>query len=317
MKSGDIIPYGLLVYASATFLYNVFGIFLPFAKQGRYVMKDVIISDSTERGNVFYKNGSDFQKVCLLHNIIKENDRVPTDYAIFLDGENNTDNLLYYTIALFWIGQLIMMLVSVFDFFWPCNASQNSSLQTTADADSQSSSQTQIQQQNIQPVERFCAPCCRPLLRYVMLAAKVILVSTTYAVPAYVIAAFDFSTPCISVHQAKLFNLGSDEVGMCYSLFIVIVFFTLVESIYRCCTRGRKDYYNCFCACFQSRCFGILVPIAVVLISFCMLFGGIITATLWLKALLSKFPKSVTLAIINILRCPLEFLQLFLCSCRR
>jgi hypothetical protein len=166
MKWGDLFRYGLVAYATSTFLYNVFGIYLPYARHNHYMVRNLSTHDT--RSYIFYSQESNYIQNCSNESALT----VPVDLliiqlAIFLKADEGSlppDILPYLTIFFFWSGQVIMLLVSVIDFFIPCDGSKRESNRKLDRFELWSTSTLRLQEDMIESTtlpEKVCRFLCR------------------------------------------------------------------------------------------------------------------------------------------------------------
>ena len=154
---------------------------------------------------------------------------------------------------------------------------------------------------------------------------KIIFVSTTYAIPVYVIGMFDFSTPCLNMYYGKASIFGVWDLLVPYLTYFFVIGSSLLECILRCFLYKEMDYYDCFCITQRKICkrniwiicccFPVIKSIALT-ITIAMIFAFGFTSILWYKALVSHFPKAVALATMTFIRFPLQIIHILLTPCR-
>ncbi|CAF4386517.1 unnamed protein product [Rotaria socialis] len=121
------------------------------------------------------------------------------------------------SLIFFWIGQLIMIAVSSADIF--CFIQQYR--RGPAEATNQSTTAEE------RDCCMRCKSCCDKFGSILMKVGRIVFVSTTYAVPAYYMANFDYKTPCLTPYP-KLF-LGDTGLIFYYgNLSVMVVISTIL-----------------------------------------------------------------------------------------
>ena len=131
LKCGTVFRCLLLIYALFTFLYNVFSIYLPYAQQGYSLSYNFEnLSTNSNLSLLFHKPGVNYKIQCQNASIYSTQvEIIAVQMVIFINGTDDQNrphpNIVpRITVAFFWSGQLIMLLVSLLDFFMPCDGSK-------------------------------------------------------------------------------------------------------------------------------------------------------------------------------------------------
>ena len=117
------------------------------------------------------------------------------------------------TLIFFWTGQLIMITVSSVDIFFTIQQYRHNQVETSSDPTSDTKEGCCTK----------CGSCCSVVGSVLMKIGRIVFVSTTYAMPAYYMANFDYTAPCLTPYPALfLGDFGLIFYYVNLSLMVVI-----------------------------------------------------------------------------------------------
>lgn len=322
----------VLTYALSTLVYNIFALYLPYAEKGfsiHYNYENLSTYDNLSL--IFYKPGYDYKKECENASVFTAQvELIAVQMVIFVNdtivGDRTPPNILpYITVAFFWSGQLIMLLISILDCFMPCDGSKMKKKMVKIDEYEFGRINDSYIEEDPYAKPSLNNKCWRFFVRILMGTFKIIFVSTTYAIPLYVIGMFNFSTPCLNIYYDKISVFGTWDLLIPYLTFLFVILFSILEGILRCCLHKRMDYYDCLCALEKTLCskdafiICCCIPVvntALITAACAMILSFGFTSILWYKALVSHFPKVIALAAMSFARWPMEIIHILLSPCR-
>jgi hypothetical protein len=206
----------IYILALETLITNIVNIFVPSLQVTRGNYYEVTVRSSGNTSQLYTE-----YLYAIKYNYTIDNCTEPI-------GPINANNYNYQflkvpvSLIFFWIGQLIMIVVSSTDMFFFIQEFRRELTEVKKESTSAEKNDGCTK----------CKSCCKKFLSILMKIGRLVFVSTTYALPGYYMANFNYTTPCLTPYPSLF--LGDTGLIFYYvnlSIMVVISVILLRRQI--------------------------------------------------------------------------------------